>query len=166
MKLLNLFKRKRNWANFDNFQGAETSSGVRLTDDNIMGIPAVFACVRVLSESIASLPLITYKRQPDGNKNRAKNFSLYNILHSSPNPLMTAFELREQLVGHLSLRGNAYCYIEREDGEIVALWPLNPKNITVQIKGRDLIYIHQTDGEEKKYSFRGSGDDFRLPVTT
>jgi len=151
MKLINLFKRKRNWANFDAFQGEETSSGIKLNDDKIMGIPAVFACVRVLSESIASLPLITYQRQPDGNKMRAKNFSLYNILHDSPNPLMTAFELREMLVGHLSLRGNAYCFIEREDGEIVALWPLNPKNITVEIKGRDLIYIHQTDGDEKKY---------------
>jgi len=151
MNFLNLFKRKRNWANFDAFQGEETSSGVRLTDDNIIGIPAVFACVRVLSESIASLPLITYERQPDGNKNRAKNFSLYNILHSSPNPLMTAFELREMIVGHLSLRGNAYCYIERDSGEVVALWPLNPNNIKVEIKGRDLIYIHQTDGDEKKY---------------
>ena len=138
----NLFKpRYRNWAHYDNFQGQESSSGIRLTDDKIIGIPAVFACVRVLAESIASLPLITYKRLPDGNKKRAKDFSLYNILHNSPNSLMTAFELFEMLVGHLALRGNAYCYIERDRGEVVALWPLNPNNITIEIKGRDLIYI-------------------------
>ena len=151
MNIFNLFKRKRNWANFDAFIGQETSSGIKLTDDKIMGIPAVFACVRVLSESIASLPLITYQRMAGDDKRRAKDFSLYSILHDSPNPLMTAFELREMMVGHLALRGNAYCFIEREDGTIVALWPLNPKNIKVEIQGRDLIYIHQSDGDEKKY---------------
>ncbi len=152
MKLINLFKRKRNWANFDAFKGEETSSGVRLTDDKIMGIPAVFACVRVLSESIASLPLITYERLANGNKQRARDFSLYNILHDSPNPLMTAFELREMMVGHVSLRGNAYCYIERENGEIVALWPLNPKSVTPEVKGRNLIYKYQpSGGDEKEY---------------
>ncbi len=136
MKLRNLFRRrKRNWANLDAFHSAETSSGVKLTDQVIMGIPAVFACVRVLSESIASLPLITYERLSDGNKRRSRDFSLYGILHDSPNPLMTAFELREMLVGHLALRGNAYAYIERDQGEVVALWPLNPDNVTVESQG-------------------------------
>ena len=51
---------------------------------------------------------------------------------------MTSFELRELLVGHLCLRGNAYCFIEREDGEVVALWPLHPDKVTVEVQAGSL----------------------------
>lgn len=79
-------------------------------------------------------------------------FSSYNILHDQPNPLMTSLELRELLMGHLCLRGNAYCLIERDSGEVVALWPLHPDRVKVEVTGRELIYIYQSDeGPEKKY---------------
>jgi len=151
MNLKTLFKRKRNWTNYDKFFAQETTSGLKIKDHEIIGIPAVFACVRVLSESIASLPLITYSRSRDGNKHRAKDFSLYDVVNKSPNPLMTGFELREMLVGHVSLTGNAYAYIERQDGTIVALWPLNPNSIKIELKGRDLVYIYTSNGSERKY---------------
>lgn len=152
MKLFNLFKRKRGtWKNYDAFQDRETTSGARVTDDTVMGIPAVFACVRVLAESIASLPLLVYERLPNGDKQRARDFSLYSVLHDIPNPLMTASELWEMLCGHLALRGNAFCYIEREAGEVVALWPLHPGKMVVELKDRDLIYTYQSDGREVKY---------------
>jgi HK97 family phage portal protein len=64
---------------------------------------------------------------------------------------MTSFELRELLVGHLCLRGNAYCFIERDQGEVVALWPLHPDKVTVEVQGRELLYKHQNDGVEKAY---------------
>ena len=150
--MFNFFKKKRNWANLDAFEGRETSSGINITENVALGIPAVYACVRVLTEAIAALPLLTYERFENGDKERARNFSLFNLLHDSPNPLMTSFELRELLVGHLCLRGNAYCYIEREDGEIVALWPLHPDKVTVKVSGRELVYKHQNDGIEKVYS--------------
>jgi len=146
------FFKKRNWANFDAFEGRETSSGINITETVALGIPAVYACIRVLTEAIASLPLITYERFDNGDNERAKKFSLYTLLHDSPNPLMTSFELRELLVGHLCLRGNAYCFIERDGGEIVALWPLHPDKVTVEVSGRELVYKHQNDGIEKPYS--------------
>lgn len=144
-------KEERSWVNLDAFEGRETSSGVSITESVALGIPAVYACIRVLSEAIASLPLLVYERFPDGDKERARNFSLYKILHDSPNPLMTSFELRELLVGHLCLRGNAYCYIERDNGEVVGLWPLHPDKVTVEVQGRELLYKHQNDGVEKVY---------------
>jgi HK97 family phage portal protein len=156
---------KRSWANLDAFEGRETSSGVPLTESTVLGIPAVFACVRVLTEAIAALPLITYERFANGDRERARGFSLYNLLHDEPNPLMTSFELRELLVGHLCLRGNAYCYIERVDGEVVNLWPLHPDKVTVELQGRELIYEYQNDGQEETYSMdeilhvRGLGGD-------
>lgn len=145
------FFKKRNWANLDAFEGRETSSGINITETVVMGIPAVYACIRVLAESIASLPLITYERMTNGDKERAREFSLFRILHDSPNPLMTSFELRELLVGHLCLRGNAFCFIERDGGEVTALWPLHPDKVTVEVSGRELVYKHQNDGVEKVY---------------
>jgi len=142
---------KRNWANLDAFISPESASGFHINETVALGIPAVFACVRVLSEAIASLPLLTYERFSNGDKERARGFSLYGILHDAPNPLMTSFELRELLVGHLCLRGNAFCYIERDAGEVVALWPLHPDKVVVELQGRELVYRHQNDGAEKIY---------------
>lgn len=164
MNFLSLFK-KRSWANLDAFEGRETSSGIHINEAVALGIPAVYACIRVLTEAIASLPLITYERFANGDKDRARNFSLFRLLHDSPNPLMTSFELRELLVGHLCLRGNAYCFIERDGGEVVALWPLHPDKVTVEVSGRELVYKHQNDGTEKVYPMgdilhiRGLSDD-------
>jgi len=144
-------KRSASWTNLDLYEGRETSSGININETVALGIPAVYACVRVLTEAIAALPLITYERFNNGDKERAKYFSLYRLLHDQPNPLMTSFELRELLVGHLCLRGNAYCYIERDQGEVVTLWPLHPDRVTVELKGRELIYKHQNDAIEKIY---------------
>ena len=159
------FFKKRSWAHLDAFEGRETSSGIHINETEALGIPAVYACIRVLTEAIASLPLITYERFPNGDKERARGFSLFRLLHDAPNPLMTSFELRELLVGHLCLRGNAYCYIERDGGEVVALWPLHPDKVTVEVSGRKLVYKHQNEGTEKPYPMadilhiRGLSDD-------
>jgi len=156
---------KRSWANLDAFEGTETTAGIHITETVALGIPAVYACIRVLTEAIASLPLLTYERFENGDKERARGFSLYHLLHESPNPLMTSFELRELLVGHLCLRGNAYCFIERDGGEVSALWPLHPDRMQVEVEGRELVYRYQTDGTEKIYRMadvlhiRGLSDD-------
>ncbi|OPL14703.1 MAG: hypothetical protein AVO39_08770 [delta proteobacterium MLS_D] len=164
MKIPPFFK-KRSWANLDALEDRETTSGMRVSDADVLGIPAVFACIRVLSEAIAALPLVTYERMENEDRERARGFSLYRILHDSPNPLMTSFELRELLVGHLCLRGNAYCYVERDGGEVVALWPLHPDRVTVEVVGKEVVYRHQTDGAERTYStedilhIKGLSDD-------
>ena len=166
MKFFSFFKkRSASWANLDAFEGGETSSGIPMNEKTALGIPAVYACIRVLTEAVASLPLLTYERFPNGDRERARDFSLFRLLHDAPNPLMTSFELRELLVGHLCLRGNAYCYIQREQGEVVALWPLHPDKVTVEASGAELIYKHQNDGQEKTYfmhdilHIRGLGAD-------
>ena len=151
MGIFDFFKRRRNWANLDKFLDRPTSSGIHINETTALGIPAVYACIRVLAESIASLPLITYERFPNGDKQRATGFSLYPILHDQPNPIMTSLELRELLMGYLCLRGNAFCLIEREAGEVLALWPLHPDKVVVEIENRELVYKYQNDSQEKKY---------------
>jgi HK97 family phage portal protein len=152
MGIRNFFKRRRNWDNVDKFMDRPTSSGLHVTDAVALGIPSVYSCVRVLAESIASLPLITYERLSNGDKQRATGFSLYRLLHDQPNPLMTSLELRELMMGHLCLRGNAYNLIERVSGEVVALWPLHPDRVKVEIEGRELIYVYMAEeGPERRY---------------
>jgi phage portal protein BeeE len=77
-----------------------TSSGNVVTERTAMQTTAVYACVRVLSEAIAGLPLNLYRYTPDGGKEKAINHPLYNLLHDAPNPEMTSFIFRETLMSH------------------------------------------------------------------
>lgn len=123
-----------------------TSSGQHVTEASALALPAVFACVRVLSESIGALPLVVYERLPDGTKQRARKHSLYNILHDSPNAFMDSISFWELMTAHCALRGNAYARVERDEaGEVTALWPLLPQNMNVTINDNgQLIYEYSS----------------------
>ena len=106
-----------------------------------MQLTAVYACVRVLSEGVASLPLVTYKEKKDGTKVRAVDHPLYYLLHDEPNPEMTSFSFRETLMMHLLLYGNAFAQIIRNGkGDVVALYPLMPDRMKVDRDEHGHIY--------------------------
>ena len=108
----------------------QTESGELVTPETAKKIPAVLACVRVLSESVASLPLIVYRRMPGGGKRRDFEHPLYSILHDSPNPNQTAFEFREMMMQHVLLRGNAYAQIvSTASAAVEQLIPLHPDRV-------------------------------------
>lgn len=156
---MNLFERaaarfleRRNWLvsqdppdNFGTlFGGVDTSSGVQVTEQGALQMTAVFSCVRILAETVASLPLILYERLPGGGKERAMDYPLYGLLHDAPNPEMTSFELRETLMGHLATWGNGYAEIEADrNGAVLALWPLRPDRMTVERVGIALVYRYK-----------------------
>ena len=107
------------------------NSGKRVTDRTALQHIAVYACVRVLSEAIAQLPLHVYKYN-DSGKERVPQHPLYFLLHDEPNPEMTSFVFRETLMTHLLLWGNAYAQIIRNGkGEVIGLYPLMPNRMTV-----------------------------------
>jgi HK97 family phage portal protein len=111
----------------------QSNAGVNVTPQTALQYSAIFACVRILAETLASLPLNIYKRLPGGGKEKAVDHYLYQILHELPNPEMTSFEFRETLMGHLALWGNAFAEIERNNaGRIIGLWPLRPDCMTVE----------------------------------
>ena len=68
-----------------------------------MQTSAVYACVRVISESVASLPLHLYRYTSEGGKEKAIDHPLYHLLHDEPNPEMTAFSFLEVALSHLLL---------------------------------------------------------------
>jgi HK97 family phage portal protein len=94
--------------------GGESSAGVRVGPQSAQGSSAVFACVQVRSQDIAKLPLILYRRMPDGSRKRANDHPLYGLLKRKPNSLQTSFEYRETQQAVLDLRGNAYSRIYRD----------------------------------------------------
>jgi len=119
-----------------------------VTPDSALAVSSVFACVKVVAESVASLPLKVYRRTANG-KDAAPNHSLYPILHELPNSELTSFELREMLMGHVLLRGNAYCEIEMNGrGDVIGLWPLQPNRVTVsRAPDGKLIYTIDVPGQ-------------------
>ena len=131
------------------FYVGATSSGKYVTQQSAMRISAVYSCVRLISESIAGMPLFLYEELENGRKRKATNHSLYRILHSEPNPEMTSFSFRETAMTHLLLWGNAYAQIIRNGrGEVIGLYPLMPDRMTVDRDSDQRIvyrYRHQTD---------------------
>ena len=130
--------------------GESSTSGVAVTPESAMTSSAVFACVRILSETLASLPLITYERLREGGRKRATNFYLYTLLHDEPNKWMTSFEFRETVQGHLALWGNAYCQVDYdESGRIVSIFPLRPDRMKdIKIENGVKMYQYQLPSGE------------------
>ena len=106
-----------------------STSGNRVTEHSAMQMTAVYACVRILSEAIAGLPVHLYQYTDKGSKEKAVKHPLYFLLHDEPNPEMTSFVFRETLMTHLLLWGNAYAQIIRNGkGEVLGLYPLMTKS--------------------------------------
>lgn len=122
--------------------GYSSTTGVTVSPDRALQSSAVFACIRVLSETIASLPLQVYRRMPGRGKERAPDHYLYELLHDQPNPEMTSFEFRETLMGHVAGWGNGMAEIEIDGaGRARALWPLRPDQTQVRRINGQLTYI-------------------------
>ena len=121
-----------------------SNSGKTVNERSAMQMTAVYACVRILSESIAGLPVHVYKYTDTGSKEKAIKHPLYRLIHNEPNPEMTSFVFRETLMTHLLLYGNAYTQIIRNDkGEVIALYPLMANRMSV-------------DRDDKGHGYTGS----------
>ncbi len=115
--------------------GPQTKAGAQVSEFNAMQLSVVWACIKMLSEDSASLPLHLYRRRKGGGKDRAWADDRYFLLHDQPNPEMTAMSFRESYASHLLSWGNGYAEQERTGGRInklVALWPVTPNRVTVR----------------------------------
>lgn len=133
------------------FFGMETAAGVTVTADNAPETVAVMACVKVLSETMGSLPMVLYKKADNDGKEKAKQHPLYNILRYQPNNWQSWMEFSEMMTAHVALRGNAYAEIYyNRSGQITQLIPLHPDQVMPFLVNDSRAYRHQpVDGEER-----------------
>lgn len=131
----------------------ETDSGLRIGPDGAVALTAVQACVRLIAETFATLPLPVYKRLDNGGKDRAPSHPLYKLLHDRPNPETTSVNFRETLQAHLLLWGNAFAEIERNGGDApIGLWPIHPSRVSVRRENGRKSYVVEVDGVPVKLS--------------
>ncbi len=130
-----------------NFYMGQSISGKVVNERSSMQTTVVYACVRIIAETVASLPLHTYRYIGEG-KEKVYDHPLYKILHDEPNPEMTSFTLREAMMTHLLLWGNAYCQIIRNGkGDILGLYPLLPDKMEVDRDNKgEIYYTYMKDG--------------------
>ncbi len=128
----------------------QSTSGKNVTVDAALQLSTVWACVRLLSETVSTLPLKLYRRQPDGSRTVATDHPLYRVLCISPNAEMTPGRFMLMIVASLALRGNAFVEKKLIGSRIVALVPLLPQHMRVkrQPNGR-LEYIYNENGADR-----------------
>ena len=126
-----------------------SNSGKSVSPTSAIQVSAVYACVRVIAETIASLPVHVYEVTGEGNR-KATEHPLYRILHDEPNHEMTSFIWRETMLTHLLLYGNSYCQIIRTGrSKVESLYPLLPDHMEVDRDSKgNLTYTYTTsDGK-------------------
>ncbi|MBI7501707.1 phage portal protein [Pseudomonas aeruginosa] len=152
-----------------------SASGKNVTVDKALQLSTVWACVRLLSESVSTLPLKLYRRLPDGSREQAKDHPLFRLLCRTPNAEMTPQRFMLMVVASICLRGNAFVEKKMIGTRVVALVPLLPQYMRVKREdsGR-LKYTYTENGvervipEKNLMHIRGFGLDGvcgMLPVT-
>jgi len=136
------------WINHVN--GQPTAAGVAVNEETALSATAVWAGVRLISETLAMLPLELYERADERSKSQARQLGLWRVLHDEPNDEQTSFEFREMQQGFLLLWGNCYAQkVLNGRGEVSALWPLTPWRVTPErTPANALIYKVQLPGNQ------------------
>jgi HK97 family phage portal protein len=112
--------------------GTSTASDVSVSPERSLQIGAVYSCVRLLSEAVASLPVGMFERRDD-SRVPVVDHPLLRLVRDNPNPVIDAGELWRTVLGWMLLRGNAYVFVERDGaGRPIGLWPIAPTSVEVQ----------------------------------
>ncbi len=132
--------------------GLGSKSGKMVSVETALQVVCVFACLRVIAEGVAQVPLKVFKERTGGGKDSARDHPLFDVLHRRPNPWQTSFEFRETLVYHAGLTGNFYAFKSVTGGRINELIPLEPSSVCPK-RSRDmsLSYVVTANGEQKEF---------------
>lgn len=129
---------------------SQRQAGVTVTEDTALTLAEWWACVSVISRTIAAQPWGVFERSPQGRREIMGGISW--LLNNQPNPEMTAFSFREALIAHALNWGNGYAELQRDlAGRIVAMWLMTPDRVTPDRDANTgaLIYrVKRADGTE------------------
>ena len=125
--------------------------GIHINAKNALQTTAVFACVRLLSESIASLPLFLYRKTETG-KEKATDLPLYGVLHDVPNPETDSFQFWQAFIANMLIYGRGYAEAVRNNaGQIVQMWNITTPYVRVRRNSetQELEYVVTPSGKEQ-----------------
>ena len=130
-----------------------TNSGVSVTTDSAMSVSAVYACVKIIAETVSSLPLKIY-RINNGVTEQVQAHPLSRLLGVMPNGEQTAMDAREFIMTNVLLRGTSYSQqIRNARGQVVEIIPLNSRHMTPDRSADgSLIYDYQEPGNTRVFT--------------
>ena len=125
----------------DMLASSTSAAGVGVSAASALQFSTVWACVRLLAETIATVPIHIFLKNKDNSKQRVTDIRAAEILSFAPNSWQTIFEYIDFIVTSLAMRGNSYAFVSRSStGSIAELIPLAPSSVTVTRSGFDLSY--------------------------
>ena len=146
--------------------GATTSAGVPITPDNARRLSTtVYACVNVISQDCAKMPIEMFKLKDKGkSKEKATDHPLYNLLKNAPNEYQTAYEFKQLLFSWCALKGESFAFIDRSlaEPEVKGLYPMRPDRVSVDIgeyRAGDMVFpapiykYHFNNGTSREFAY-------------
>ncbi len=125
--------------------GSDTASGVTVNARSAMQYTPFWACVRIISGTLAALPFVVYRSLASGGRQRVPDHPVYRLIHDRPNPYVGAVKLKEVLQAHVLCYGNGYAEIQRNGyGQAVGLWPMLPTRVRRRIRTDGTLYYEVT----------------------
>ncbi len=119
-------------------------SASAVTEETALQLSAVWACVRLISQTVASLPILVYERTPTGRTVKEDHWFARLMAHK-PNRYQTRYEFIEYMIGNLVLRGNCYAKLIRVGGRIVSIMPMAASQVEVTLVDGEVVYIYTHD---------------------
>lgn len=133
-----------------------------ITGDAAMQLTAVYACVRVLAESVSTLPFCIYRENANGGKDKITDHWLYRLFAKRPNAWQNPMEFREMMQGHLALRGNAFAQIVgSSNGEVTDLIPVHPDRVAIEMLN-DSNWRYRISNRDQSVTVLGRGEMWHL----
>ncbi len=125
-----------------NYLGApRSSSGVAIDRQTVLGYPAVWRALNLVSHKIGRLPLSVYRRNKDGGREEDTEHPAYWLLSRRPSDLYTPFTFKSTMIAHALLHGNSFAWILRDDvGRPEELVILNPEQTGVAVNRGQVTY--------------------------
>lgn len=125
--------------------GSSYSPAVAVTEETALQVSAVWACVRLISQTVASLPILVYRKTDQGRVIDDSHW-FAKLMARRPNAYQTRYEFWEYMVGNLALHGNMYAKKTTLGGQVRSLLPLNPLQVETKLIGGRVVHLFSADG--------------------
>lgn len=121
------------------------SAAVEVTEESALQLSAVWACIRLISQTVASLPLVVY-RKTEAGRERDDTHWFAKLMAGKPNQYQTRYEFWEHQIGNLALHGNFYARKGVRAGRVVSLLPMNPLQTETRLVDGKVVHLFSMDG--------------------